>query len=229
MNPSNVAHAAEPPNSWHMVRALAGLGILCSVLVVLTFQMTLPVITKNKAEALQRAIFKVLPGARTRATLTLTPAGKLVGVEADAVGDWLVYAGYDDGGQLVGVAVPAEGNGFQDKIGLLYGYCPSREQIVGIEVLESRETPGLGDKIQKDESFLANFAALDVALAADGKAFLHPIEAVKHGSKEHRWQVDGITGATISSVAVTDIIRRSATRVLPSLILQVDQLKRKGP
>ena len=46
--------------------------------------------------------------------------------------------------------------GYQDVIRiLLYGYSPEHQAIVGMRVLESRETPGLGDKIEKDPAFLA--------------------------------------------------------------------------
>jgi len=34
----------------------------------------------------------------------------------------------------------------------------------------------------------------------------HPIEFTKHGRKEHPWQVDGITGATISSDAIANLL-----------------------
>ena len=67
----------------------------------------------------------------------------------------------------------------------------AEQAVVGIRVLESRETPGLGDRIETDPDFLANFERLDVSLDADGARPLHPIEAVKQGQKEHAWQVDG--------------------------------------
>jgi electron transport complex protein RnfG len=63
-------------------------------------------------------------------------------------------------------------------------------------VLESRETPGLGDRIYKDERFVAEFADLAVEPA---------VELVKgHGEAPH--EVDAITGATISSRAVVGIL-----------------------
>ena len=75
MSQSNLSGAAaittQLPNSWHMVRALGGVGILCSLLIVLTFQATLPVIEKNKAAALEQAIFKVLPGATQKAVFVV--------------------------------------------------------------------------------------------------------------------------------------------------------------
>ncbi len=77
----------------------------------------------------------------------------------------VVYAGYDENDKLVGVAVEASGQGFADILRILYGYDPDKQKIVGFYVLESKETPGLGDKIEKDLNFLANFKALDVSLS----------------------------------------------------------------
>ncbi len=107
--------------------------------------------------------------------------------------------------------------GYADIIRVLYGYDPRRQSIVGLRVLESRETPGLGDKIETDQSFIANFAAPDVSLNADGTGLANPIEATKHGEKTHLWQVDAITGATISSFAIAEILRNSATTWVPRL------------
>lgn len=212
------------PNNWHMIRALGGVGVLCSLLIVLTFEATLPVIERNKAEALQRAIFQVLPGATERVAFVLTADGGLrVGADP-AAGEHLVYAGFGADGTLIGVAIEAGGQGFQDIIRLLYGYDPQRQLVIGMEVLESKETPGLGDKIIKDATFVANFAALDVQLDEAG-ALRHPVVAVKAGTKANAWEVDGITGATISSVAVADIIRASAVKNLPVLRRHLEQLQ----
>ncbi len=218
----------EPPNSWHMIRALGGVGLLCSLLIVFTFQATLPRITRNKAEFLEKAIFQVLPGASTRASFLVTDNYQIEPFEGEPKGEHLVYAGYDDEDRLVGVALEARGKGFQDTIVLIYGWSPEREHVIGMEVLESKETPGLGDKILHDPEFRANFEALDVALTEDGSGIQNPIVAVKYGQKEQAWQIDGITGATISSKAVGDILRTSTGELLPALAGQLDQLERKG-
>jgi electron transport complex protein RnfG len=227
MSQPDTRFTVEPPNSWHMIRALGGVGVLCSLLIVVTFQATLPTITRNRAEALERAIFHVLPGATTRDSYQVTESGQLIPFEGEAnAGETLVYAGYDEQDRLVGIAIEAQGQGFQDTIKLIYGYSPEKQQIIGMEVLESKETPGLGDKILKDKDFLANFVSLDAALTPDGSAVENPIEAVKAGQKEQPWQIDGITGATISSKAVGDILRSSTDHLLPIVYKQVEQLKR---
>jgi electron transport complex protein RnfG len=223
--PSAELPGNQLPSSWLMIRALGGVGVLCSLLIVLTYQVTLPTIERNKAEALERAIFQVLPGAASRASFELTGDGGLRPFDGQPNGERLVYVGYGAQGEVVGVAIEAAGRGFQDVIRLLYGYSPDRQKVIGMEVLESKETPGLGDKIIKDAAFVANFAALDVALNESGE-LRNPVVAVKHGKKEHPWQVDGITGATISSVAVADIVRASAEEVLPALVRHADTLKR---
>jgi electron transport complex protein RnfG len=204
-----------PPRVWHMYRSLVGVGLLCGLLIVTVFELTRPVIDRNKAEALQRAIFRVLPTARSSAAFRLGDDGRFEILAARPGEGPAVYAGYDEQGQLVGLAVEAEGMGYQDVIGLLYGYSVADAAVAGIQVLESRETPGLGDKIETDEAFLRNFERLDVSLTEDGSAVAHPIEFVKPGQKQHPWQVDGITGATISSAAVAEILARSTSFWIP--------------
>jgi electron transport complex protein RnfG len=77
-----------------------------------------------------------------------------------------------------------------------------------MEILDSRETPGLGDKIYKDAAFVANFASLSVD---------PEIVAVKKGNKSAPNQIDAITGATISSKAVVKIINTANALWLPRL------------
>ncbi len=208
---------ATAPPVWPMYRALVGVGLLCGVLIVSVYELTRPIIERNRAEALERAILDVLPGARSSATFRLTGEGgfeRLHEADGDAR---LAHAGYDADGRLVGVALEAASMGYQDTIRVLYGYSFEEQAVVGFRVLESRETPGLGDRVETDPAFLANFERLDVSLSADGSRVMHPIEAVKSGEKESPWQVDGITGATITSVAIAQALRRSTSWWMPRL------------
>jgi electron transport complex protein RnfG len=104
--------------------------------------------------------------------------------------------------------MPAAGPGFQDTIAILYGFKPGDKLVVGMEVLESRETPGLGDKIYKDAEWVAGFSALSVE---------PEIFAVKKGTKSSANEIDAITGATISSKAVVRIINETHTAWLAKL------------
>jgi electron transport complex protein RnfG len=187
-----------------------GVAGLCSGLAIVgIFLVTQPMIERNRAEALEAAIYRVLEGAKTRVAFVIRE-GKLARFESpdnSLPKEEAVYAGYDEGGALVGFAVPAEGPGFQDTIKLLYGYDTEKRRVVGMEVLESRETPGLGDKIIKDMDFVGNFRDLAVEPA---------IAAVKGGRSQEN-EVDAISGATISSVAVCNIINEANSRWLERL------------
>ena len=218
MSTGELAPQPAAPSIWPMYRAMVGVGVLCGLLIVTVYQVTAPVIAQNRAEFLREAIFRVLPAATSSATFELTDSG-FVRVEGDAEDGSAqkVYAGYDDNEQLIGVAVEARGMGYADVIALIYGYSFSEEAIVGIQVLESKETPGLGDKIETDPEFLANFERLDVSLDADGSGLANRIVAVKSGEKTEAWEVDGITGATISSVAIAKILDESAERWIPEI------------
>jgi electron transport complex protein RnfG len=227
MNQIDLQRLTAPPNSWHMLRTMGGVGILCALLIVFTFQTTLPTIKKNKAEALERAVFNVLPGAETKQTFKMNADNTFEPFAGEAKGEKLVYAGYDAQNQLVGIALEAQGQGFQDAIHIIYGFSPEKQAVAGMQVLETKETPGLGDKIEKDPAFLSNFNALDVSLAENNTALKNPIEFVKKNKKKHPWQIEGITGATVSSKAIAKILHQSTEEWVPLLMSGLNQFKDK--
>ena len=255
-SPAAAAAAPAPVSVWRMYRAMVGIGVLCGLTIVTVFALTRPVIARNRAAALERAIFQVLPAADTRASFVYVPSGGSRGGdsvpsggsrggdsgvegrfealegEGEAGGERSgaprVHAGYDADGRLVGLALEARGMGYQDTIRVLYGYSFEHQAVVGLRVLESKETPGLGDKIETDAIFQRNFGRLDVSLNAEESAVAHPIVVVKPGQKREPWQIDGITGATISSVAIGDILRGSTARWVPLVRRQMDDFEQPG-
>lgn len=201
-----------------MIRTLGGIALISGILVVLVYQLTLPAIQENRRIALERAIFKVLPGAVSKAKFILTEDGQvsLDESKASSSGD-TIYAGYDNSDKLVGLALVAAAPGYADIIRILYGYSMECECIIGINVLESKETPGLGDKIEKDLEFLKNFEALDGKLETGKMKLLNEIITVKHGTKKHPWEIDAISGATVSSKAIGKMLNKSAKIQFPRI------------
>jgi electron transport complex protein RnfG len=195
----NAPAATANPSSLRLVMTLAVAGLLSGIAIIGIYEATLPTITANKAQELRDAVLKVLPGV-TQMQALVHRDGELVVVAEPEKDEPVIYGGHDEQGDFVGYAVPAAGPGFQDTIALLYGYKPGERQVVGMEILESRETPGLGDKIYKDADFVAEFSALLVD---------PEIVAVKKGTKTGPNQVDAITGATISAKAVVRIINEA--------------------
>ena len=129
-----------------------------------------------------------------------------------------MITGYDQDGRLKGVALEAAAAGYQDVIRILYGYDPYCQCIRGIEVLKMTETPGIGDKIAKDPVFLENFVALEARADVSGQGLEHAIVPVKRGTKTQPWQIDSISGATISSNAVARMLNDSAQQMVPIIL-----------
>jgi electron transport complex protein RnfG len=215
MMESNTIPTTQSASSLKMLQTMVGIGIVCALMIVLTYEGTLPRVEKLKAEALEKAIFKVLPGTAKTQAFRLDENNGFLSYQEKEASDQVVYAGFDESNQLVGIAIQASGQGYADILRVLYGYDPEQQTIVGLHVLESKETPGLGDKIEKDPAFLENFTALDVSLNQDFSALNNIVLTVKNGAKKNPWEVDGITGATISSRAIGNILGMSTAEWIP--------------
>ncbi len=196
MSDADAMEIPPQPSALRLIATLGGIAVMSGLLVVSTVQLTAPRIAENRRVALERAVFSVLPGAVRRESYRVDETG-VVQTEANAN----LYAGYDESGALIGYALEGAARGYQDVVRLLYGFDPETETVIGMTVLQSTETPGLGDKIIHDEAFHENFRLLDVS---------RPVEVVKAGEKTEPWQIDGISGATVSSQAVGEAIRRGA-------------------
>ncbi len=215
MKESITASRDESASTIKMLRAMVGIGIICALLIVITYDGTLPRIERLQAEALEKAIFKVIPGIVKTKTFQLDKNNTFSEAKEKEKSAQLVYAGYDENDQLIGVAIEASGQGYADIIRILYGYDPESQKVIGFYVLESKETPGLGDKIEKDSNFLANFISLDAKLSDDLSKLKNTVIPVKQGAKVNEWEVEGITGATISSRAIGNILDASTNKLLP--------------
>ncbi|OGK99283.1 MAG: hypothetical protein A3D33_02820 [Candidatus Rokubacteria bacterium RIFCSPHIGHO2_02_FULL_73_26] len=208
-------HAPEPgppapPPDVAPARLLTVLGVggaVAGTLLVLAFGLTLPRIEANRARALDAAVKEVLRAPARYDTLFVVNGAltKTAPPGADPKKLEQVYLGYGTDGRPVGFAVVAAEAGFQDVITLIFGYDARDRKLLGMKVLESKETPGLGDRIEKSEAFVAQFAG---AVA--------PLVGVK-GKRSKPGEVSMITGATISSRAVIRIINKALARLGPRL------------
>lgn len=214
-----------PPQTpgFKMIRTLGAIAMLSGLLVVLVFQYTRPIIAENQRIAIENAVTAVVPGAQSQVAWVLGEDG-LAPAGSDNPGQ-VIYAAFDDKGLLKGVALAAGAQGYQDIVKLLYGYDPDCQCVRGIKILKMTETPGLGDKIAFDPAFLRNFEALDATLNATADGLANRIRAVKHGMKSKAWEIDAISGATISSVAVANAIDRSLQQAAPVLQRELTRLK----
>ena len=216
-----------------MIRTLGLVSAICGLIIVGAYQSTYDAVAANKRIATERAVFKVIPAAKSIAEYVALPAGGIeprVGAGDTAITPGAVkfFAAYDESGKLAGIAAEGTAKGYADTVRIMFGYSPDCQCVVGIGVVNMRETPGIGDKIITDKEFLANFKALDAKLNKELSALVNEVKTVKHGTKTNTWQIDAIAGATITSRAVGKAINDSAQALLPRLVPNLDKLASKS-
>ena len=127
--------------------------------------------------------------AVTQSIQTLVPnAAKTVNK-----GTYYVLEGAD--GKILGYAFVCAGRGYQSELKMMAAVDARFEKIIGIEVLEASETPGLGTHLA-DASFKAQFA---------GKDAKGDIAYVK-GTPKKPNEISAISGATVSTRAFVNIV-----------------------
>ncbi|MCK9167542.1 MAG: RnfABCDGE type electron transport complex subunit G [Bacteroidales bacterium] len=143
-----------------------------------------------KAAKLQEAIAKVVPAYDQYTKKQVTPAQG---------NDPLTFYIATKGDEVMGTAIETYTDiGFSGRVSVMVGFLPSGE-IYNTAVLDHKETPGLGDKMDLSKS--------DFSLQFKGKnpnAYI--LKVKKDGGN-----VDAITAATISSRAFCDAIQRAWT------------------
>ncbi|RLD46524.1 MAG: FMN-binding domain-containing protein [Bacteroidetes bacterium] len=152
------------------------------------YTQTFDVIAAAKQRKLEAAIGNVVPEFDTLRTVKVMPAtGK------DSITFFEAYSN----DQLVGTAVETyTDKGFSGRFKLMIGFDPNGI-ILNTAVLEHKETPGLGDKM--------DIAKSDFSVQFKGK----DPESFKLKVKKDGGDVDAITAATISSRAFCDATQRA--------------------
>jgi electron transport complex protein RnfG len=171
-----------------MVLTLTVLGLISGFALSMVSNYSDPLIKQNKQEALQEAVYYVVQASES--------------YEKETRDGKVIYEAYNSSDELIGYAFTASGGGYQGTIRLMVGAGPNLEEIKGIQVLESSETPGLGGKI-RGKPFKSQFRGLQ----AERKVGLVKSEEPGKG------EIQAITGATISSRAVVNIINKGLGRV----------------
>jgi len=201
-----------------MIKVLGTVSLVCGILIVISNVTTLARIRQNQEFIMKESVTNLLPGLKKQVIYGVEDSGELKilpGVEGENVKR--LFAGYDDSGKFLGVVIEASERGYADLISGMYAYQPDKKVVTGFQVVDMRETPGLGNRIGSDENFQKNFKELDAT---------HPIKTVKHGTKANPWEIDAISGATISSRAVGRMLQKSVQEMSPIIDKNLDRIKR---
>lgn len=172
-------------NTAKMISVLTIVGLISGAALVFVYNYANPLILKNQKDEMKKAIFKIFPEGKT--------------YDEETVDKIAVFKVQDEKDAFLGYAFLAEGNGYQGAIKMMAGIKPDLETLVGIEILESQETPGLGQEITTDK-FESQFKDLKTT---------PPIDYVKNVKPANPNEIQAITGATISSRAVVTILNET--------------------
>lgn len=170
----------------NMVVVLGTITLISSAAVGVVNMITAEPIAAAKVKAVNDALSLVLP-----------PYESVVSQSDESDGVTVTTHTASQGGEVVGYAVEsASKNGFGGAVRLMVGF-DKQGRILNINVLEQKETPGLGTKMCDAENPL--LASFKDKLAAE----------VKMSVRKDGGDVDALTAATISSRAYAEAVARA--------------------
>ncbi len=117
----------------------------------------------------------------------------------------LVYEVRGDGGELERVVLPVHGKGLWSTLWGFLALGPDGRTVQGITFYEHAETPGLGGKVD-DPAWKARWVGRR-ALDDDGQPAIRVIKGRAGDAAEAPFEVDGLSGATLTSNGVTALVR----------------------
>jgi len=198
----------------NMLVALFLVTLTASTALAFVYELTKGPISEAKALKKTNAIRAVVPD------FSNLPGEEMMKLASENDSLFFYVARQND--EITGIAVETFTNqGFSGKFRIMVGFTTDGS-IYDIMVLEHKETPGLGDKIEKKKSFNKT-TGLSWSSQFKGQ---HP-EEYTMAVKQDGGQVDAITASTITSRAFCDALQRAYDgflKIMPELI-QDQELK----
>lgn len=176
---------------------LAVIAAICTTLVAATYQLTRERIVANEKALLEQALQPALAGifyegGVSESRLVMLPPHDLPGNDTA-----LIYRVYAQGKPVAALFAVTARNGFSGLIRILVG-VEFDGTITGVRILQHRETPGLGDKIESARS--------DWIFQFDGRSMGNP-EVAGWAIRNDGGEFDQLTGASVTPRAVIGAIR----------------------
>ncbi len=176
---------------------LAFIAAICTALVAATYQLTAERIAANEKALLEQSLAPALSGifyegGVSESRVVIPPPHDLPGSDAA-----IIYRVFADEEPVAALFVVTARDGFSGPIRILLG-IEYDGTVTGVRILQHRETPGLGDRIESTRS--------DWVLQFDGRSMGDPVVtgwAIKNDGGEF----DQLTGASVTPRAVIKAIR----------------------
>ena len=186
---------------WKNGVTLAVVAAFCTSMVAFTWQLTAERIETNKKEWLERSLQPALAGLFfdspvTESMIIIPSPHELPGSDAAII--YRVYAGVEP---VAALFVVSARDGYAGPIRLLIGVA-MEGTVTGVRVLEHRETPGLGDRIETTKS--------DWVLQFDGHSLQDPLPR-QWAIKDDGGDFDQLTSASVTPRAIIRAIKETLT------------------
>jgi electron transport complex protein RnfG len=181
--------------STRMILVLTCVGLISGGFLAGVGLWTKDKIAFNVQQEIEQAIITVVPGTA-------------VSEKLHEERGFTVYAGKTEDGTLAGYAVYASGAGFQDTITLMFGTDVELKKLTRLAILKQTETPGLGANIERDDLFLKFWEDRDIQASLT----LHK-PAASSPNELTPTEINTITGATISSESVLNLVNLSLEKL----------------
>lgn len=169
---------------------LFAIAFICSLLLILCNNLTESRIAELQLKTEAEAQSAVLPGAVEFKEVDSSTMALLSDSRVTSA-----FRGTDEKGNTAGYCVKVEPTGFSGKISMMVGIGADGE-VQGVKITSMSETPGLGAKA--DDKWLTQFKGKNSG-----------VSVIKSGTAKDN-EINAISGATITSKAVTDGVNTAA-------------------
>lgn len=173
-------------NFFRIVAALTGVCVVCSF--------ALAIVKKGTEEQIEYQKIKLLKAPIIKAVFSEYDNDPIMDREKVTLADGRTITVFPakKGGKLIAIAYETVGEGFGGDIEIMLA-VNTDGTICGVKVMRCSETPGIGSKIVTEPEFTDQFTKLNVK------------SKFKLGE-----DVQGISGATVSSTATTNAVGEAA-------------------
>lgn len=178
---------------------LSIMAVATTAIVAATFLSTKSMIADNRRAAEEKALLDIIPKSRHNNSMldsvVAVSDDKLLGLREEKK----IYIAKLDN-NIVGMIIPATArDGYSGDIDIIVG-INADGTVAGVRALNHRETPGLGDKVDRKKS--------DWVEDFKGKSLLNPT-IDRWTVKKDKGVFDQFTGATITPRAVTHAVKQA--------------------
>ena len=173
---------------------LALFALVTSLILATTNELTYERIEQSEREAAQRALLEIIPLERhdNDMLMDVQPVPEQYWAKLGLKKGGNIHIARDQGQPVAAIIPAVTPDGYSGAISMIIG-INFNGSIAGVRVVEHRETPGLGDKVDLKKS--------DWILSFNGKSLVNP-QASGWKVKKEGGDYDQFTGATITPRAV---------------------------